>query len=148
MWLIVVAVVVLAAIAGGYLLLNHGAGAPLPNSALASPTPNGRPSLAQFTDETSKSQVTIHIEDTPNAPNSAYNFTPRYIIISAHTTVTWDEISIVPHNVIATNKDTFPNSPVLVQQGTNTYAFTFTKAGDYPYFCGIHPAMTGWIIVQ
>lgn len=28
------------------------------------------------------------------------------------------------------------------------FAFTFTEAGEYTFFCGIHPAMTGSISVQ
>ncbi|HUU61047.1 MAG TPA: plastocyanin/azurin family copper-binding protein [Acidimicrobiia bacterium] len=28
-----------------------------------------------------------------------------------------------------------------------TYSFTFTEAGEYPYICTIHPSMQGTIIV-
>jgi len=28
------------------------------------------------------------------------------------------------------------------------YSFTFSKAGMYPYFCSIHPKMTGKVVVQ
>jgi plastocyanin len=106
-----------------------------------------RPPLSQFTDMTSKTAVTVPIEDTPAAANANWNFTPRYIIIKAGTTVTWNNTSSAPHTVVATNKGAFPDSAVLAQ-GTGTYSYTFTKAGDYPYFCSIHPAMTAWIIVQ
>ena len=27
-------------------------------------------------------------------------------------------------------------------------SFTFSKAGTYPYFCSIHPKMTGSVVVQ
>jgi plastocyanin/mono/diheme cytochrome c family protein len=106
-----------------------------------------RPPLSQFTDMTSKTAVTIPIEDTPTAANANWNFNPRYIIIKAGTTVTWNNTSTAPHTVVATNKGAFPDSSVLAQ-GTGTYTYTFTKAGDYPYYCSIHPAMTAWIIVQ
>lgn len=106
-----------------------------------------RPPLAQFTDMTSKTAVTVPIDDTPTAANAQWNFSPRYIIIKAGTTVTWNNVSNQPHTVVATNKGAFTDSAVL-PAGTGTYSYTFTKAGDYPYFCSIHPAMTAWIIVQ
>ena len=28
------------------------------------------------------------------------------------------------------------------------FSYTFTKAGTYPYYCTIHPKMTGKIVVQ
>jgi plastocyanin/mono/diheme cytochrome c family protein len=106
-----------------------------------------RPPITEFTDMTGKTDVTIPITDTPTAANANWNFTPRYIIIKAGTTVTWNNTSSAPHTVVATNQGAFPSSAVLAQ-GTGTYSYTFTKAGDFPYFCSIHPAMTAWIIVQ
>jgi plastocyanin len=29
-----------------------------------------------------------------------------------------------------------------------TFSFTFTSAGDYKYFCSLHPHMTGMIKVE
>jgi len=28
------------------------------------------------------------------------------------------------------------------------FSYTFTKAGTYPYFCSVHPKMTGKVVVQ
>jgi plastocyanin len=28
------------------------------------------------------------------------------------------------------------------------FSYTFAKAGTYPYFCSIHPKMTGTVVVQ
>jgi plastocyanin len=28
------------------------------------------------------------------------------------------------------------------------FSYTFTKAGTYPYYCTIHPKMTGQVVVQ
>jgi plastocyanin len=28
------------------------------------------------------------------------------------------------------------------------FSYTFTKAGTYPYYCTIHPKMTGKVVVQ
>ncbi|HEX9115496.1 MAG TPA: plastocyanin/azurin family copper-binding protein, partial [Anaerolineae bacterium] len=106
-----------------------------------------RPPIAQFTDDTAQAKVTIPIDNTPDAANAQWNFTPRYVIIKVGTTVTWNNVSSQPHTVVPATKGAFPDSTVLAA-GTGTYTYTFTKAGDYPYFCSIHPAMTAWIIVQ
>lgn len=106
-----------------------------------------RPPQSQFTDETGKAAVTVPITDTPTAANAQWNFTPAYIIISVGTKVTWNNMSGAPHTVTPTNQGAFTASGVLAA-GTGTYSLTFTKAGDYPYYCSIHPAMKAWIIVK
>jgi plastocyanin/mono/diheme cytochrome c family protein len=106
-----------------------------------------RPPISEFTNDTAQAKVTIPIDNTPDAANAQWNFTPRYVIIKAGTTVTWNNVSSQPHTVVAANKGTFPDSSVLAA-GSGTYTYMFTKPGDYPYFCSIHPAMTAWIIVQ
>lgn len=106
-----------------------------------------RPPISDFTDDTGKAELTIPIDNTPTAPNAQWNFTPRYIIVSAGTKVTWHNTSSAPHTVVPSKAGAFPDSPVM-SAGTGTYTYTFTTAGDYPYYCGIHPAMTAWIIVK
>ena len=106
-----------------------------------------RPPLSQFTDETGKGTVTVPMDNTPTATNAAWNFTPAYIIVSVGTKVTWNNMSSAPHTVTPTNQGAFPASSVLAA-GTGTYSYTFTKAGDFPYYCSIHPAMKAWIIVK
>jgi plastocyanin/mono/diheme cytochrome c family protein len=107
-----------------------------------------RPPISQFTDMTGKGQVTIPIVDsTTITPGTNWSFSPRYIIVSVGTTITWNNISTQPHTVVPKNPAAFTASGIL-SAGTGTYTYTFTKAGDYPYFCSIHPAMTAWIIVK
>jgi plastocyanin/mono/diheme cytochrome c family protein len=106
-----------------------------------------RPPLAQFTDMTGKGQVTIPIESSTLIPGTSWSFTPRYIIVSVGTKITWNNISDQPHTVVPKKTGAFTASGVLAA-GTGTYTYTFTTAGDYPYFCSIHPAMTAWIIVK
>jgi plastocyanin/mono/diheme cytochrome c family protein len=113
------------------------------------------PPLTQFTDETGKAAVTIPILDTPNAANAPYNFTPALVEVSAGTKITWDNQSSAPHTVVpkltasSGNQLTFNGSPnnILAAKG-GTVTITFTQPGYYPYYCTIHPAMTGWIYVK
>jgi len=51
----------------------------------------------------------------------------------------------VPHMVVSADAKDI-KSPVLDTDQKFTY--TFTKTGTYPYYCSIHPKMTGKVIVQ
>jgi plastocyanin/mono/diheme cytochrome c family protein len=113
------------------------------------------PPLSQFTDETGKGTVTIPIMDTPTAANALYNFTPALVEVSAGTMITWMNQSSAPHTVVpkltanSGNQLTFNGSAstILAVNG-GSVTITFTQPGYYPYYCSIHPAMTGWIYVK
>lgn len=72
-----------------------------------------------------------------------FAFTPRLLTVVAGTTVTWTNGDDIPHNVMST-EEAF-RSPVL--DTDEHFAFTFTTPGDYAYFCGLHPHMTGQVSV-
>jgi plastocyanin/mono/diheme cytochrome c family protein len=72
------------------------------------------------------------------------------IIVKVGTTVIWSNISSAPHNVFSgppNNPDGKFKSPGILATATDTYSFKFTTPGEYPFYCGIHPVMTGWITV-
>jgi plastocyanin len=71
-------------------------------------------------------------------------FGPAAITVAAGTTVTWINRDDIPHTVVSTEK--VFKSKVL--DTDEKFSFTFTKPGEYPYFCSIHPKMTGKVIVQ
>ena len=109
-----------------------------------------KPPADQFKDFTNQTSVTIDMADVATNP-SGYDFDPPFITIKAGTTVTWDNKTIVPHNVFPRPGTTSPDpnfrSPPVIAASTGTYSFTFTKPGEYQYYCSIHPAMLGWITV-
>ena len=72
-----------------------------------------------------------------------FSFGPATATVPAGTTVTWTNHDDIPHNVISTEK-AFA-SPVL--DTDQKFSFTFEKAGTYPYYCSIHPKMTGKVVV-
>lgn len=74
-----------------------------------------------------------------------FSFTPTTATVPVGTTVTWTNQDDVPHNVVSTEGKTL-KSPVM--DTDQKFSFTFTKAGTYPYFCAIHPKMTGKVVVQ
>jgi plastocyanin len=57
--------------------------------------------------------------------------------------VTWLNHDDVPHRIKSAN-DRFASSGVLDTKAN--FAATFSQPGQYPYFCSIHPTMTGKIV--
>jgi len=76
-------------------------------------------------------------------------FSPSEVALGIGDSVTWHNDSTTPHTVTSGNTEDGPDgvfdSSLLM--GGNTFSHTFTKAGDYQYFCSIHPWMTGTVIV-
>jgi plastocyanin len=73
-----------------------------------------------------------------------FSFGPTALTVPVGTTVTWTNRDDIPHTVVST--DGVFKSKAL--DTDDKFSFVFTKAGTYPYFCSIHPKMTGQVIVQ
>lgn len=73
----------------------------------------------------------------------SFSYTPAELTVPVGATVTWTNRHGARHDVAAAD-GTF-TSP-LFGEG-ETFSFTFTEAGEYPYVCTIHPGMEGKIIV-
>jgi len=73
-----------------------------------------------------------------------FSFSPATITVKAGTAVAWTNRDDIPHTVVADDKSF--KSKVL--DTGEKFTFTPTKPGTYPYFCSIHPKMTGKIVVQ
>ena len=73
-----------------------------------------------------------------------FSFGPPTLTVPVGTTVTWTYRDDIPHTVVSTDK--VFKSKVL--DTDEKFSFTFAKAGTYPYFCSIHPKMTGSVVVQ
>ena len=73
-----------------------------------------------------------------------FSFGPATLTVAVGTTVTWTNRDDIPHTVVSTDK--VFKSKVL--DTDEKFSFTFAKAGTYPYFCSIHPKMTGSVVVQ
>ena len=73
-----------------------------------------------------------------------FSFVPAVVKVAVGTTVTWVNRDDIPHTAVSTEK--VFKSKVL--DTDDKYSFTFTKAGTYPYFCSLHPKMTGQVVVQ
>jgi plastocyanin len=72
-----------------------------------------------------------------------FTFSPAELKLKVGDTVTWTNHDDIPHTVVSAGK--FRSKTMDTD---NTFTFTFTSAGDYKYFCSLHPHMTGMIKVE
>ncbi|MFC5526222.1 cupredoxin family copper-binding protein [Rhodanobacter ginsengisoli] len=73
-------------------------------------------------------------------------FSPGDMTVRLGTRVTWINRDQIPHTVTSRDK-----GGVLSSQGLDTgdsYSYTFTRPGDYAYFCAVHPFMKGVVHVR
>lgn len=72
-----------------------------------------------------------------------FTFSPAELTVKVGTTVTWKNQDDIPHTVVSAGK--FKSKALDTD---DSYSFTFSSAGDYNYFCSLHPHMTGMIKVE
>jgi len=75
-----------------------------------------------------------------------FSFGPSALTVSVGTTVTWTNRDDIPHTVVSSDDPKVFKSKVL--DTDEKFSFKFEKAGTYPYFCSVHPKMTGKVTVQ
>jgi plastocyanin len=115
----------LAAIAAGAGLL--GAGSP---SAVAGGGCRGVPAT-----EADGSVVTM---------NDQLCFLPTVLHAKPGESITWTNAGSAPHSVAAATLGWGNYAEVA---GGGTVSYTFDQPGTYPYYCFVHPGMTGAIVV-
>src|ERR1700688_1218483 len=96
----------------------------------------GSPSVMASNDKASAATAEVKIDN--------FSFGPQTITVHVGATVTWTNRDDIPHTSVST--DGVFKSKVL--DTDEKFSYTFTKAGTYPYFCSVHPKMTGQIVVQ
>jgi 3',5'-cyclic-AMP phosphodiesterase len=74
-----------------------------------------------------------------------FSFTPPVLTVPKGTRVTWTNRDDVPHQ-IASAANQFKASPVV--DTNQRFVHTFDAPGTYPYFCTLHPKMTGQVVVK
>jgi len=81
---------------------------------------------------------------TVQASIDNFAFNPRELTVKAGSTVRWTNKDDIPHTV--TSDSSLFSSPAL--DTNQTFQFTFEKPGKFPYFCKLHPMMTGTVAVE
>jgi plastocyanin len=74
-----------------------------------------------------------------------FAFAPAALTVPVGTTVTWTNQDSDAHTVTSTGKGGPLNSKAM--NTGDTFSYTFTKAGTFPYLCTIHPFMTATVTV-
>ena len=81
--------------------------------------------------------------EVTNVTIDNFTFQPAQLTVKVGTTVTWTNHDDIPHLVVSAGK--FRSKTLDTD---DSFSFTFTAAGDYKYFCSLHPHMTGMIKVE
>ena len=78
-----------------------------------------------------------------------YAFQPQHINIATGTELIWTNNDTTLHTVTSTN--TTQGGGYLISSGPlnrrQNFSYVFYKHGFYPYECGFHTYMTGWVNV-
>lgn len=81
--------------------------------------------------------------DSYNIGIQNFAFNPSTLTVPVDTTVTWKNLDSTTHHIVS---DTGLFESTDLSNG-QTFSYSFTQAGNYPYHCSIHPSMTGTIVV-
>jgi plastocyanin len=73
-----------------------------------------------------------------------FAFGPAELTVTLGSTITWTNRDDIPHTVV--NADKVFKSRAL--DTDETFSVTFSTPGTFPYFCSIHPKMTGTVVVK
>ena len=83
-------------------------------------------------------------DPAPQVMIDNFVYSPVPLTVKVGATVTWINHDDIPHTVDST-QGKFKSAALDTDQ---KFEFRFTEAGEYPFYCRIHPKMTGKIIVQ
>jgi nitrite reductase (NO-forming) len=95
--------------------------------------------------------VTITV-DAFNQANSEEAYSPKDVTVSIGSTVRWTNTDAIAHTVTGGTSDGSSGTPQgdlasgFIESG-ETFTFTFTAPGTFPYFCTPHPWMQGTVTV-
>jgi len=115
-----------------------------PESVSTQPMPADEPA------ETGDIMVSIaQGASSPGCEKTNECFNPDTVTATEGNTVTWTNTDTAAHTVTSGKDVTFDGTfdSSLLAPG-KTFSFKFESAGEYPYYCAVHPWMTGKVIVE
>ncbi|MGI0048655.1 MAG: cupredoxin domain-containing protein, partial [Nitrososphaera sp.] len=97
---------------------------------------------------------TAHVSVVPGSSSLTTDaFQPNPVEVNVGETVVWTNDDSTVHTVTSGSAgmpdgefDSSPNFNPLLNPG-QTFSHTFEEAGEYPYFCALHPNMAGTVVV-
>jgi plastocyanin len=112
--------------------------------------------LAPLSTLTPAFAATVTADIKPGSSTIADAFAPNPINANVGDTVTWTNKDSTPHTVTSgtggssgTPDGKFDSSPGFnpLMAPQQTFSHTFEEAGEFPYYCGLHPVMVGTVII-
>src|ERR1700676_4164225 len=82
------------------------------------------------------------VEDTKVMIDN-FTFEPAQLTVKVGTTVTWTNRDDILHTIVSAGK-----FRPKIMDTYGTFPLRFTTAGEYKYFCSLHPHMTGTVKVE
>ena len=114
-----------------------------PTATQTTPAHTGTPTPTATTVSATSTPTPTATQSTAAVSISNLSFQPSSLEVKIGTTVTWTNNDNTTHT-ITSNTGVFDSGNVAVG---NSFSFTFTQMGSFPYHCNIHPSMTGTIMV-
>jgi nitrite reductase (NO-forming) len=95
---------------------------------------------------------TVSMPPGSSNPSAAEFFVPKEITVSPGTTVTWTNDDSTIHTVVeGSAAGAAGEAPVFdssIMAPGASFEYTFDTAGEFDYFCNLHPFMTGKVTVS
>ena len=88
--------------------------------------------------------VTANAADTVTVNIEKFAFTPKDITVAPGTKIVWINKDQIPHTISTTDKSFMSKA----MDTDDKYEQMFVNAGDFSYFCTLHPFMTGTVHVR
>ena len=130
---------------------NNTAAMPIQDELQQQSTPTLLPQ--QMPESQQQQNQTVSIVPGSSRLTGNGGFQPSPVQLQVGDTVTWINDDLEPHTVTSGSSgvpdNKFNSSPdfiPLMAPGA-TFSHTFTEAGEYPYFCLLHPNMVGTVSV-
>jgi plastocyanin len=99
-------------------------------------------SIQQPTTATSIPSNSTVVRIVANAGSNSYS--PNPVEVKVGETVTWINDDSGRHTVTSKDDGIFDSG--IMGKG-QSFSYTFDKAGEYPYYCTLHPNMVGTVVV-
>lgn len=75
---------------------------------------------------------------------AGFKFAPDTVTAAPNAAIAWTNKDSAPHQVVVSAKNL--KTPVI--NGGQSAELKISEAGSYDYVCGIHPSMTGKIVIK
>ncbi|MFN3654208.1 MAG: plastocyanin/azurin family copper-binding protein [Candidatus Nitrosotenuis sp.] len=112
--------------------------------------PVAEPVVEESVTEPTPNTISIPLgASAPGCETTNECFVPSSLTVPVGTTVTWTNDDTAAHTVTS-GSDATPdgNFDSGLFMAAKTFSHTFDSAGEYPYYCLVHPWMTGKVTVE